>query len=84
MIPVTREVIYKELYLYLKEEFLNSSKWFLLYNKQLTFDDNASRLANMFAVQHTENVYKLIQKTDFVGVANYIDSQIAIFERPKD
>ena len=53
-----RREIYKLLYNFMKKEFSNPSKYWLRYNQNLTIQDNASRMANIYAVQNTEKAYQ--------------------------
>lgn len=53
-----REEIYKSLYDEMKKEFANPSIYFIRYNHKLSIEDNASRMANIFAVKNTEWVYQ--------------------------
>ena len=55
---MTRFEVYRLIYAVMKREFSNYSKYFLDYNPLLTFEDNASRMANIYAVQNTEELWR--------------------------
>lgn len=58
---MTHKQVYEKIYQYKKREFALSPYW-VDYNPLLTVKDNASRMANIYAVQNTRRLWAMQDK----------------------